>query len=70
MEAGRHSRQPVLRSAGGLNPSGTLAGAHHKALEHWMLVGGALALAWAAALAKEIGITTVRTHPCSIPLCS
>jgi len=68
VEAGRHSRQPLLRSAGHLSPSSTLAGAH--TLEHWTLVGGALALAWAAALAKEIGITTVRAHPCPVPIWS
>ena len=35
-----------------------------EAVAHWLQVGGAFLLVWAAALAKEIGITTVRSAPC------
>lgn len=54
----RTARQPRPRDARGRDAD---------ALAHWLQVGGAFLLVWAAALAKEIGITTVRSAPCHHP---
>ena len=51
----RPARQPRPRDARGRDA---------EAAAHWLQVGGAFLLVWAAALAKEIGITTVRSAPC------
>ena len=50
----RQPRQPRPRDARGRDAD---------VLAHWLQVGGAFLLVWAAALAKEIGITTVRSAP-------